>query len=136
MFYDKLSYRIYFIINEKYIAQLEKADAIDTIGARISYLIKWVNDRRLDLQKQKKIKKQFLLVGILLTNGKRNLKGLKKRKFYKKKIYNKQRGEKYKRKYYNKPNPKKTKFFRKAGYCPIGKNNRKCWAYGSRSFCK
>ena len=38
----------------------------------------------------------------------------RKRKFYKKKNFNKQRGEKYRRKYYNKPSPKKCRFFRKA----------------------
>ena len=40
MFYDKL-----FIINEKYMAWLEKEDVFDTLGTRISYLRKWVNDR-------------------------------------------------------------------------------------------
>ena len=38
--------------------------------------------------------------------------------------------EKYKRKYYNKSSPKKYRFFRKAAYCPTGKNNCKCWACG------
>ena len=51
-------------------------------------------------------------------------------KFYKKKSFNKQRSEKYKRKYYNKPSLKKCRFFKKATYCPIGKNNCKCWACG------
>ena len=32
------------------------------------------------------------------------------------------------RKYYNKPSPKWRRFFRKATYCPAGKNNYKCWA--------
>jgi len=57
MFYDKLPYSINFIINEKHIAWLKRADVIDTLGSRISYLRKWVNDQCLDLQKQKKIKK-------------------------------------------------------------------------------
>ena len=57
MFYGKLPNPINFIINEKYIAWLERADVIDTLGSRISYLRKWVNDQCLDLQKQKKIKK-------------------------------------------------------------------------------
>ena len=26
--------------------------------------------------------------------------------------------------------PRKHKFFRKAAYCPVGKNNCKCWACG------
>jgi len=43
MFYDKLPCLINFIINEKYIAWLEKVNAIDTIDLRISYLRKWVN---------------------------------------------------------------------------------------------
>jgi len=48
------------IINEKYMAWLEKADVFDTLDTRISYLRKWVNDQCLDLQKQKKMKKQYL----------------------------------------------------------------------------
>ena len=55
MLYDKLSYAINFIINEKYIERLGKANVIDTLGSRISYLRKWVNDQCLDMQKQKKI---------------------------------------------------------------------------------
>lgn len=47
MVYDKLS----FIINEKYIAWFERADVIDTLGSKISYSRKWVNDQCLDLQK-------------------------------------------------------------------------------------
>ena len=43
MFYDKLPYLINFIINEKYIAWLEKAYLIDKLGIEISYLRKWVN---------------------------------------------------------------------------------------------
>jgi len=57
MFYDKLTYPINFIINEKYMAWLERANAIDILGSRICCLRKWVNDQCLDLQKQKKIKK-------------------------------------------------------------------------------
>ena len=57
MFYDKLPYPINFIINEKYMAWLEKADVCDTLGTRISYLRKWINYQCLDLQKQKKMKK-------------------------------------------------------------------------------
>ena len=45
----------------------------------------------------------------------------RKRKFYKKKSFNKQRDEKYRRKYSNKPSPKKRRFFRKAAYCLTGK---------------
>jgi len=54
MFYPKLPYPINSIINEKYITRLEKVDVIDTLGIRISYLRKWVNDQCLDLQRQKK----------------------------------------------------------------------------------
>ena len=57
MFYDKLPYPINSIINKKYIAWLEKTYVIDTLGSRISYLLKWINDQCLDLQKQKKIEK-------------------------------------------------------------------------------
>ena len=52
-FYDKLPYPINSIINEKYIAWLEKANVIDTLGTRIYYLRKWVNDQCLDLHKKK-----------------------------------------------------------------------------------
>ena len=54
----------------------------------------------------------------------------RKRNFYKKKSFNKQRGEKYRRKCYNKPSPKKHRFFRKATYCPAGNINCKCLACG------
>ena len=60
MLYDKLSYPINFIINEKYMASLARTNLVDTLDSRISYLRKWVNEQYLDLQKQKKIKKQFL----------------------------------------------------------------------------
>ena len=130
MFYDKLPYPINSIINEKYIAWLEKADVVDTLGTRISYLRKWVNDQCLDLKKQKKIKKQFLTCWDAPHQWGKEPERRRKRKFYKKKSFNKQRGEKYKRKYYNKPSPKKRRFFRKAAYCPAGKNNCKCWACG------
>ena len=40
MFYDKLSYPINSIINEKYMAWLERIDVIDTLSSRISYLRK------------------------------------------------------------------------------------------------
>jgi len=60
MFYDKLPYLINSIINKKYIAWLERADVVDTLGSRIFYLRKLVNDQCLELQKQRKIKKQFL----------------------------------------------------------------------------
>ena len=45
MLYDKLSYPINSIINEKYIAYLERANIIDTFDSRICYLRKWVNDQ-------------------------------------------------------------------------------------------
>ena len=60
MFYDKLSYPINSIINEKYITLLDKVDVIDTFGTKISSLRKYVSDQRLDIQKQKNMKKQFL----------------------------------------------------------------------------
>jgi len=40
MLYDKLSYPINSIINENYIAWLERVDVVDTFGLRISYLKK------------------------------------------------------------------------------------------------
>ena len=130
MFYDKFSYPINSIINEKHIAWLERADVIDILGSRISYLRKWVNDHCLDLQKQKKIKKQFLICWDLPHQWGKELERRRERKFYKKKSFNKQRGEKHKRKYYNKLSPKKSRFFRKVAYCRTGKNNCKCCACG------
>jgi len=44
MFYDKFSYPINFISNEKYIAYLERANVIDILGSSVSYLRKWAND--------------------------------------------------------------------------------------------
>ena len=60
MFYDKLPYLMNSIINGKYVAWLEKADIFDTLGIRISYLRKLVNDQCLDLQKQRTMKRQYL----------------------------------------------------------------------------
>ena len=57
MFYDKLPYLINYMINEKYIPQLEKAKVIDNFGTTIFYVRKWANDRRLNLKKQNKMKK-------------------------------------------------------------------------------
>ena len=51
MFYDKLPYPINSIINEKYMAWFERTDVVDTLGSRIFYLQKWVNEQCLDLQK-------------------------------------------------------------------------------------
>ena len=56
MFYDKLTYPINSIINEKYIAWYEKADVINTLCSRISYLRKWVNDQFFDLQSKTKLR--------------------------------------------------------------------------------
>ena len=52
MSYDKLHYPINNIINEKYMAWLEKAYAFETLSTRISYLR--VNDKCLDLKKKRK----------------------------------------------------------------------------------
>ena len=86
MFYDKLPYPINSIINEKYMAWLEKADVFDTLGTRNSYLRKWVSDQCLDLQKQKKMKKQFLACWILLINWNRT-RQKKEKKFFKEKEF-------------------------------------------------
>ena len=67
------------------------------------------------------------MLGFTASNGKKNLKE-EEEKFYRKKSFNKQRGEKYKRKYYNKPNPKNRRLSRKIAYCPAVKNNCKYWA--------
>ena len=44
----------------KYITWLKKANVIDMLNKRVSYLRKQVNDKYLDIQQQKKMKKQFL----------------------------------------------------------------------------
>ena len=76
------------------------------------------------------MKKQFLPCWEGPQQWAKEPKSRRKRKFYKKKSFNKQIGEKYRRKYYNKPSPKKCHFFRKAAYCLAGKNNCKCQACG------
>jgi len=43
MVYDKLPI-LDSIINERCIAWLEKADVIDILGTRLSYLRNWIND--------------------------------------------------------------------------------------------
>ena len=94
MFYDKLPYPINFIINEKYIAWLEQADVIDTLGSRISYLRKQVNDQCLDLQKQKKMMKQFLTYWDSPHQWAQEPETRRKRKFYKKTTTNDGHAEK------------------------------------------
>ena len=49
MFYDKLHYPTNFIIYEKHVTWLEKADVFNTLSTRISYMRKWINDQCLDL---------------------------------------------------------------------------------------
>ena len=82
MFYDKLSYPINSIINEKYMAWLERTDVVDTLESRISYLRKWVNEQCLDLQKQKKIKKQFLIYCDSPNQWGKEFEKRRKTKFY------------------------------------------------------
>ena len=69
-------------------AWLERTDVIDTLGSRISYLRKWVNEQCLDLQKRKKIKKQFLTCWDSLHKWGKEHEKQRKRKFYKKKNFN------------------------------------------------
>jgi len=56
MFYDKLSDPINSIINEKYIAWLEQADVIDTLGSIISFLRKWVMIKVLISKRKRKLR--------------------------------------------------------------------------------
>ena len=76
----------------KYMTWLEKADVFDTPDTRISYLRKSVNDQCLDLQKQKKMKKQFLTSWDTLNQWGKCLAGEEKEIFLRKKSFNKQRG--------------------------------------------
>jgi len=75
------------IINEKYMAWFERTDVVDTLGSRISFLRKWVNEQCLDLQKQKKIKKQFLTYWDSPYQWGKEYEKRRKRKFYKKKSF-------------------------------------------------
>jgi len=72
------------------------------------------------------MKKQFLTCWDTPNQWGKEPNKRRKRTFFKKKSFNKQRGEKYKRKYFHKPGPKRHRFFRKAAYCPIEKKNCKC----------
>ena len=66
-------------------AWLEQTNVVDTLGSRISYLRKWVHEQCLDLQKQKKFKKQFLTCWNSLHNEEKNLKDDDKVSFIRKK---------------------------------------------------
>ena len=121
-FYDELPYPINPIINEKFFTCLQKVDVLDTLGTRVSYFKKWINDQCLNLQKQHKMKKSYLPCWDTLHQWGNELKKRTKRKFYKKKSFNKQRGKKYWRKYCNKPRPKRQNCFRKSDYLIVGKN--------------
>ena len=93
MFYDELPYPINPIINEKFFTCLQKVDVLDTLGTRVSYFKKWINDQCLDLQKQHKMNKSYLACWDTLHQWGNELKKRTKRKFYKKKSFNKQRGK-------------------------------------------
>ena len=90
MFYDKFPYPINSIINEKYIAWPERVDVIHTLVTRITYLGKWVNDECLDPNAKENQETISSLLGFTLVMEKGTLKK-EKRKFYKKKTFNKQR---------------------------------------------
>jgi len=117
-------------MNEKYMTWLEKANVFDTLGSKFSYLRKWVNDKCHDLKKQKKMKVQYPACWGTPNQWEREPTWRRKRNFFNKKSFNKQKGEKYKRKYFQKPSPRKHRFFRKVADCPTGKNNYKCSACG------
>ena len=63
-------------------AWLEKVDIFDTLGTRISYLRKWANNQCLDLQKQKKMKKQYLACWCTPNQWRRERTWRRKRKFF------------------------------------------------------
>ena len=68
-------------------------------------------------------------VGIALINGDESLTG-EEREILRKRVLTSKEEKKYKIKYFQKPSLRKHWFFRKAAYCPVGKNNCKCWACG------
>ena len=84
MFYDKFPYPINSIINEKYMAWFDRTDIVDTLGSRISCLRKWVNEQCLNLQKQNKIKRQFLTCCDSPHQWGKEPEKRRKRKFYQK----------------------------------------------------
>jgi len=84
MFYDKLPYPINSIINKKNMTWLEITYFFDTFGTRISYLRKLVNDQCLHLQKQKKMKNQYLACWDTLNQWEREPTWRRKRKFFEK----------------------------------------------------
>ena len=86
MFYDKLSYLINTIINEKYTAWLEKAGIIDTIGTRIFCFRKWINDQCLDSKNKRKWRKSFYPAGVLLITRETNLRREEKENFIRKRV--------------------------------------------------
>ena len=132
MFYNKLPHPINSTINERYIALLERANVIDTLSSRISYLKKMEQWSMSWSLRVKEIQEQFLTCWDLPSQWRKEPERRRKRKFYRKKGFNKQRGEKYKINYYNKPSHEK-RFFKKATYCPVKKNNCTCWVCGEIS---
>ena len=65
-----------------------------------------------------------------LTNGRNNLKKEERENSIRRRVLTSREAKNIEKKYYNKTSPKKRRFFRKAAYCPAGKNNCKCWACG------
>ena len=67
---------------------------------------------------------------ILLINGEESLIGEEKEFFLRKRALTSKEEKNIKESIFKKPSPRKHRFFRKAVYCPTGKNNCKCWACG------
>ena len=80
--------------------------------------------------KTKDPKKIFLHVGIYLTNEEKNLKGEEKENFIRKKALTSKGKRNIKENIITNQTLKTCRFFRKATYCPVGKNNCKWWACG------
>ena len=89
--------------------ELKKHMSLIFLIQTISYLRKWVNAQYLDLQKQKRIRKQFLTYWVLLINRETNMTRKGKENFIKN-YFDKQRREKYKRNHI-KPSPRKQELF-------------------------
>jgi len=86
MFNDKLPYPINFIINEKYIAYLERANVIDTLGLRISYLRNGSMINALISKSKRKLRSNSWPLGFALPMGKGTWKAKEKKVLQEKKL--------------------------------------------------
>ena len=85
MFYDKLSYPINSIINEKYMAWLERTDVVDTLREFLIYENGSMNNV-LIYKSKRRLRSSSSLAGIHRTNGEKNLKKEEKENSIRKRV--------------------------------------------------